>query len=509
MMPQSSLLSIIIFLPLLGGLAALGASSRPRVSRWIALIAASCDLALVILLFFLLPAGSAVHTGRWLMAEDYPWLQSLGIRYSLALDGISLLLVLLATFLGVLCILVSWKQIDTKVGSFHFFLLSTQTGVLGVFLATDLFLFYLFWEVQIIPIFFLVGIWGHEKRLVATMKFVLFTVSGSLLMLIALIALYVIHGMRTGIYTFSLTQLAAAPLTGTTGILLFAAFMIAFAIKTPIFPLHTWLPDAHTEAPTAGSVVLAGLLLKTGVYGILRIAFPLFPVAARLSEPLLLTLGLIALFYTAWIALSQTNIKRLIAYSSIAHMGLIIIGLAIWNVISVSGAVLQMINHGLTTSALFILVGMLGERIESRRFADLGGLWKQMPIFSAFFLFFAMASLGLPGLNNFVGEILILIGAFKVNPLVAILGFCGMVFTLVYVLRLVQDSLFGQERVEHHLWDLTLREGWILGVLAVAVLFIGLHPGPVLGIFETPLHHLLGETGRMTVHLAQPHLGPL
>ncbi len=507
-MPQSSLLSIIIFLPLLGGLAALGVFSQPRVSRWIAAIAASGDLALVILLFFLVPGGHAAHNGGWLMAEDYPWLQSLGIRYSLGLDGISLMLILLTAFLALLCILVSWRQINTKVGSFHFFLLATQTGVLGVFLATDLFLFYLFWEVQIIPVFFLVGIWGHEKRLAATMKFILFTVSGSLLMLIALTALYVIHGTRTGIYTFSLARLASAPLTDTTGIFLFAAFMIAFAVKTPIIPLHIWLPDTHTEAPTAGSVVLAGLLLKTGVYGILRIAFPLFPTAARLSMPLLLTLGLVGLFYAAWIALSQTNIKRLIAYSSIAHMGLIIIGLAIWKAITVSGAVLQMINHGLTTSALFILVGILGERIDSRKFADLGGLWKKMPVFSAFFLFFAMASLGLPGLNNFVGEILILIGAFTVSPLVAILGFCGMVFTLVYVLRLVQDSLFGREKAAHPLYDLTIREGWVLGVLAAAVLFIGLHPGPILRLFETPLHHLLSEGGPVAVHLAQPFSGP-
>jgi NADH-quinone oxidoreductase subunit M len=261
--------------------------------------------------------------------------------------------------------------------------------------------------------------------------------------------------------------------------------------------VHTWLPDTHTEAPTAGSVVLAGLLLKTGVYAIFRFAMPLFPQAASLLTPLMLILGVGGLFYAAWIALAQTDIKRLVAYSSIAHMGLAIIGIVIWNAVALSGAILQMINHGLSTSALFIMVGMLDERIHSRDFAVLGGLWSKMPVFSAFFLLFALSSLGLPGLNNFVGEMLVLVGVFKAKPVIAVLGFAGIVFGVIYILRMVQDSLFGEPRAEHVLWDVNPRELVILGVLALAVLSIGLHPGPVLKVLEHPVQMMIQQPTQM------------
>jgi NADH-quinone oxidoreductase subunit M len=366
---------------------------------------------------------------------------------------------------------------------------------LGVFLATDVFLFYLFWEIQLIPMFFLIGMWGHERRIYATIKFIIYTITGSLLMLIALIGLYLIHGSQTGIYTFSLHQLMRTPLSPSTEIWLYAAFLLAFAIKIPVIPVHSWLPDAHTEAPTAGSVILAGLLLKTGAYALLRFAFPLFPAASKLSVPLLLVLGLGGLFYASWIALAQKDIKRLVAYSSIGHMGLVVIGVAIWNIMTLSGAILQMVNHGLTTSALFILVGMLDERVHSREIAKFGGLWRKMPTFAAFFLLFAMASLGLPGLNNFVGEILILIGTFRGNPLVAGIGFAGLVFTVIYILWLVQGTLFGETRneqiKEQILSDITLREAVILVPLAAAVLFIGLFPAPVLNLFQLPVQGLI------------------
>jgi NADH-quinone oxidoreductase subunit M len=488
------MLSVIVFLPLFGSLLVLASYRRPEMCRWISLCIMAADLLGVFLLFGLDLRGLSGPAGPWMRIEDYPWIARYGIRYSMGLDGVSLLLILLSVFLGVLCVLISWKQIRTHVGAFHFFLLLMETGVLGVFLATDLFLFYLFWEVQLIPMFFLIGIWGHERRITATIKFVLFSIAGSLLMLAALIGLYLIHGSQSGTYSFSLFQLINTPFTGTSELWLFAAFILSFAIKVPIVPLHTWLPDAHTEAPTAGSVILAGLLLKTGAYAIFRFAFPLFPAAARLFSPLLLLLGLIGLFYAAWIALSQRDMKRLVAYSSIAHMGLIVIGLAVWNLITVSGALLQMLNHGLTTSALFILVGMLDERVHSRNLADLGGVWKAMPVYSAFFLFFAMAFLGLPGLNNFVGELLILVGAFQQRPFVAGLGFVGLVFTLVYTLRLAQDTLFGEMKTEHELWDLTPREAVILIPLAVGVLFIGLHPGPVLALLQEPVQSLVGQT---------------
>lgn len=489
-------LSVILFLPLLGSFLALCFARRPNLCRWTSLWVTVVDLFLVACLFTLNLKWRSWPTGKWLLAEDHSWIESLGIRYSLGLDGISLMLVLLTAFLTVLCVLVSWKEIDTRVGTFHFFLLFMETSITGVFLATDLFLFYLFWEVQIIPMFFLIGIWGHEERVYATVKFILFTLAGSLFMLIALIGLYLIHGAQTGQYTFSLYQLARTPLAGSTEIWLYAAFLLAFAIKIPIFPVHTWLPDAHTQAPTAGSVILAGLLLKAGTYALLRFGFPLFPVASRISVPLLLILGLIGVFYAAWIALAQRDIKRLVAYSSIGHMGLVVIGIAVWNTITLSGATLQMINHGLTTSALFILVGMLDERVHSRELVNFGGFWKKMPAFSAFFLFFGMASLGLPGLNNFVGEFLILVGTVKEKPLVTWFGFAGLVFTVIYILRVVQKTVFEETRNERFreqvFPDITYREALILVPLAVAVLFIGFHPQPVLDLFQEPVQGLLG-----------------
>jgi NADH-quinone oxidoreductase subunit M len=489
-------LTTIIFLPLVGSFLASCFARRPMFCRWTSLWVSLADLFLVALLFTSNLQGHSWSTGKWLLAEDHPWIESLGIRYSLGLDGISLMLIFLTTFLTVLCILVSWKEINAKVGTFHFFLLFLETSIMGVFLATDLFLFYLFWEIQIIPMFFLIGIWGHEERVYATVKFILFTLAGSLFMLIALTGLYLIHGAKTGLYTFSLYQLIQTPLGLSTELWLYGAFLLAFAIKIPIFPVHTWLPDAHTQAPTAGSVILAGLLLKTGAYALLRFGFPLFPVAARFSVPLLLALGLIGLFYAAWIALAQKDLKRLVAYSSIGHMGIVVIGIAVWNTMTLSGATLQMINHGLTTSALFILVGMLDERVHTREIANFGGFWKKMPGFSAFFLFFAMASLGLPGLNNFVGEFLVLVGTIKTWPLVTWLGFAGLVLTVIYILTVVQKTVFEETRNEklreQPLADITVREVLILAPLALAVLFIGLHPQPVLDLFEGPVGVLIG-----------------
>ena len=492
------LLSLIIFLPLLGCVTSLVLWRHPREVRWASLVVLLADLALIVFAVFRIEWAGVADTG-WLIKEDLAWIESLGIRYSLTLDGISLILVLLTAFLGVVCVLISWREINSRVGAFHFFILLTQTGVLGVFLAADLFLFYLFWELQLIPMFFLIGIWGHDKelRIHATIKFFLFSMTGSLLMLIAIIGLYLIHGSQTGTYTFAVSQLMQTVLEPSTEMWLFAAFLFAFAIKVPMFPLHTWLPDAHTEAPTAGSVDLAGLLLKTGTYAILRFAFPLFPLAAQKCTPILLVLGLIGLLYAAWIALAQSDMKRLVAYSSIGHMGLIIIGLAVWSELTLSGAVLLMVNHGLSTSALFVMVGMLAERTYSREFTDLGGVWKKMPIFGAFFLFFGLASLGLPGLNNFVSEILILVGTFQAYPAVAVIGFFSMVFVLIYALRMIQDAMFGEARREHHLWDVTPREFIVLSSFALLILVLGLYPQPVLKLLNEPVHRLLSETGRI------------
>ncbi len=487
-------LSLILFLPLLGSFLALAFRGRPAACRWASLVVALADLALAAGMSALNFRGPAGPAGKWILAEDFPWIDHFGIRYSLGADGISLVLILLTAFLTVLCVLVSWRQVTERVGAFHFFLLLMETGVLGIFLATDLFLFYLFWEIQVLPMFFLIGMWGHERRVEATLKFLLYSLSGSLLMLVGLIALYVIHGSQTGTYTFALHELVRTKFSWGTEVLLFTSFLLAFAIKVPLIPVHSWLPDAHTEAPTAGSVILAGLLLKTGAYALLRFAFPLFPAASAYSVPLLLGLGLGGLFYASWIALSQKDIKRLVAYSSIAHMGLVVIGIAVWNTITLSGAVLQMVNHGLTTSALFILVGMLDERAHSRKMADFGGLWSRMPVFSAFFLLFAMSSLGLPGLNNFVGEILILVGTYQRWPWAAGLGFAGLVLTVVFILWLVQQTLFGKARdvqVEgRSARDITAREAVILFPLAAAVLLIGLYPAPLLNFLQPSVQAL-------------------
>jgi NADH-quinone oxidoreductase subunit M len=494
------LLSLMIFWPLLGSFAVLAVYRNPRLVRWLSLAVTLVELGLAAWLFFMDLRPHSGPLGTWLLLEDYPWIPWLGARYTLGLDGISLLLLLLVAFINVFAVLCSWQAINFNEGSFYFFILFLEGVLAGLFLAADLLLFYLFWEIQIIPMFFLVGIWGHENRIHAAVKFILYTLAGSLLMLIALIALYVINGHQTGVYTFSAYQLMQhGPLGRTTEILLFAAFLLAFGIKVPLLPVHTWLPDTHTEAPTAGSVVLAGLLLKTGAYAIFRFALPLFPNAAQVFTPLLLVLGVSALFYAGWVALAQTDIKRLVAYSSIAHMGMIVIGLAIWNTVALSGAILQMVNHGLSTSALFIMVGMLDERLHSRDFAVLGGLWSRMPVFSAFFLLFALSSLGLPGLNNFVGEVLVLVGAFQARPLIAILGFVGVVFGVIYLLRMVQDSLFGEPRGEHALWDLNPRELVILGTLALAVIFIGLHPGPLLEVLEHPVQLMTRQTAQVAL----------
>jgi NADH-quinone oxidoreductase subunit M len=490
-MDLNILLLVIVFLPVAASLAALATGHLPRLCRWVSLILAIVELGLVILLFFLGLKPQAGSTGTWLMAVDYPWLPGVGARFSLGLDGLSLMLIWLTAFVTLISILISWKAIAVKVGSFHFFLLFLEGCLMGLFLATDLLLFYLIWEIQLIPMFFLIGVWGHVKRIYASIKFVLFTFGGSLFMLVALVALYILHGQQTGEYTFSLYKLTQTHLGPAVQAWLYAAFLLAFAIKVPLVPVHTWLPDVHTEAPTAGSVVLAGLLLKTGFYALFRFAFSLFPGAAIASMPLLITLGLAGMFYASWIALAQTDIKRLVAYSSIGHMGLMIVALGIWNVMALSGSFLQLVNHGISTSALFVMVGMLDERLDSRAFSDMGGLWKKMPVFGAFFLFFALSSLGLPGLNNFVGEILILIGTFQVRPVVAILAFVGVLLPVIYLLRMVQDSMFGEAAEDRQVWDVRPREVLILVMLAVPVLFIGLHPGPILRLFESTVGQLM------------------
>ena len=491
------LLSILVFLPLAGCLCLAPFWRRGSVTRWLALAFALAELLLAGTAWRPLPAipGGGALPGFFLW-EDLPWIERFGIRYLLGMDGISYLLVLLTAFLTVVAMLVSWRSVRERISFFFFTLLLMESGIVGVFLSLDLFLFYFFWELMLVPMFLLIGIWGHGRRIYSAVKFFLYTLAGSLLMLLAIIALYFVHGNQTGTYTFGFPALLHTAMPPTLALWLFAAFLLAFAIKVPIFPLHTWLPDAHTDAPTAGSVLLAGLLLKTGAYGLIRFAIPLFPQAAEMFRPALYAVALIGIIYGSWIAYAQTDMKRLVAYSSVGHMGFVALGIAVWSPVALSGAVFQMVNHGITTGALFALVGMLDERVHTRDIAAFGGLWGKVPAFSFLFLLFSMASAGLPGLNNFAGEFLILAGTFRVSPLPAVLALIGIILPLVYTVRLVQEMLFGTERTPLATEELSLREGAVLVVLSLIAVYLGTHPAPLLDLLKVPVEVLMTQGGR-------------
>ena len=475
------LLTAITFLPLVFAVGALVLGKRPEACRRFSLVAA------------------LVHLGftAWAMSlplplrEDATWIAALGARYTLEMDGLSGILALMTSFLTVIAVLVSWKEIGEKVGAYHALIFGVSTTALGVFLARDLLLFLIFWEAQLVPMFFIIGIWGHEDKRRAAFKFFLFSIAGGLFMLLAAIWLYLAHAAMTGTYTFALDALLASPVAPDAQAWLLAAFLLAFAIKTPIVPFHTWLPDAHTQAPTAGSLLLAGVLLKTGSYALARWAIPLFPQASAEYWWVLAALGAGGLVYASWVAFAQTDAKRLVAYSSVGHMGLVVLGLAVWKTATLEGSVLLMVNHALTTGALFVMVGMLGERAGTREMAKFGGLWKTMPTFSGFFLLFAMASAGLPGLGNFASEMLILLGSYKTAPMAASLAFAGLVLTLAYVLRLLQSVLFGPSTPGSVYHDVTAREALILAPLAACVVFLGAAPWTVLELIKLPLKALL------------------
>ena len=493
------LLTILIFLPLAGCLLIMPVWHRPALARPVALAVAAIELMAALWLYASWQ-GVAEVPGKlpgYLLVEDAAWIPAFGVRYTLGLDGISLLMVMLTAFTFCVALAVSWNSIMEKTGLFLALMLIMESGIMGVFLAQDLALFYLFWEVMLIPMFFLIGIWGHGRRIYSTIKFFLFTMFGSLLMLLAIVALHLIHARQSGVATFGLHELLGTQLPADTQLWLFGAFLLAFAIKFPLFPLHTWLPDAHTDAPTAGSVILAGLLLKTGSYGLIRFGYPLFPQAAQTLTPLLYALAVIGIIYASLVAFAQEDMKRLIAYSSIGHMGFVAIGIAAWQPVALSGSIIQMANHGVTTGALFALVGMLDERAETREIGAFGGLWGKVPLLAAFFLLFSMASAGLPGLNNFAGEFIILAGSFKVLPLAVAFAFIGIILPLVYTVRLVQQLLFVTERQPLAMNDLSLREGAILAVLAAAAVYLGVHPVPLLDLLKAPITLLTAGGGGM------------
>jgi NADH-quinone oxidoreductase subunit M len=484
-------LAWLIIIPLMGGLAAWFLGTKySNWSRWISLATLVLD---VILLLYLWPSHSAeAALGRslWNIEYSHPWVPQLGISFHLGVDGLSLLLVGLTVFLGIISVICSWNNIYENVGFFHFNLLWILSGILGVFMALDLFLFYFFWELMLIPMYFLISIWGHENRVYASLKFFIFTQAGGLFMLLSILGLYFIHGSKTGSYTFDYTQLLGTPLPPTLAMLLMLGFLIAFFVKLPAVPFHPWLPDAHTEAPTAGSVILAGLLLKTGAYGLLRFVLPLFPGAAASIAPIVMVIAVISIIYGAVLAFGQSDLKRLVAYTSVSHMGFVLLGIFAGNLTALSGAVIQMLAHGVSTGALFITVGMIQERIHTRQLNGMGGFWAIVPSLSAVGLVFALASLGLPGFGNFVAEFLILLGSYRVSFTITVLAATGLVLSAIYSLWVVQRVFHGEKQEGMQMPDLSIREAGMMAVLIIVILWIGLYPQPFLNVTEQTLNSI-------------------
>ena len=475
------ILLLIIIIPLIGGLAAwLSDGKNSTQPRWIALSALAFDLVLVLLLWNEHAAAVSITPGSWLVEMQRAWIPQLGISFHLALDGLSLILISLTLFLGILSVLCSWTEITDRVGSFHLNLLFILSGILGVFLSLDLFLFYFFWELMLVPMYFLINIWGHEKRIYASYKFFIFTQAGGLLMLLSILGLYFIHGRSTGFYTFDYPLLLGTAMSPSASLWLMLGFFIAFAVKLPMLPFHPWLPDAHTEAPTAGSVILAGLLLKTGAYGLLRFVLPIFPETVTLVAPIIMGLAVAGILYGAVLAFAQTDLKRLVAYTSVSHMGFVLLGIFAGTTAALSGAVIQIVAHGVTTGALFMLVGMIQERIHTRELGSMGGFWTNAPRLSSMGLLLVLASLGLPGTANFVGEFLVLLGTFPVSTTVTVIGALGLVLSAVYSLRIAQRVFHGATRADLLMPDLSVRETGMLAIMIIAVITIGLFPQTIL-----------------------------
>ncbi len=472
---SSNLLTVVIFFPIAGVLLLVFLpKGNLRMIRNAAFLMALAEFLLSLSIVFRFDDATAAMQ----FVERASWIPGYGIEYHVGVDGISLWLVMLTTFLLPITILSSYRAVNSHVKEFMIFLLLIEVGMVGVFLAMDLFLFYVFWELVLVPMYLLIGVWGSDRCVYSAIKFFLYTFAGSVLMLVAIIALYFHHYDVTGIKTTSLLSMYDLTIPVKLQYWLFAAFALAFAVKVPMFPFHTWLPDAHVDAPTSGSVILAALLLKMGTYGFLRFAMPLFPVAASDLMPVIVVLAVIGIIYGALVATVQKDMKKLVAYSSVSHLGFVMLGLFAFNVQGIEGGILQMVNHGISTGALFLLVGILYERRHTRLISEYGGLFKIQPVFAIVFLIITLSSLGLPGLNNFVGEFLILMGIFRVSPGVALLAVLGVVLSAVYMLWMFQRVMFGPVTNEKNrsLPDLSAREAACMLPFLVFVFWIGFYP---------------------------------
>ncbi|RWD92846.1 NADH-quinone oxidoreductase subunit M [Mesorhizobium sp.] len=479
------LLSLIVFTPAVGA-TALMFIRNDDVVRWTALGVTILDFALCIAML----SGFDTSTYGMQFTETRPWVPTLGITYALGIDGISALFVFLTALLGWICVLASWTAIDRKVKEFMVSLLAMQALMLGVFCALDLFLFYVFWEAMLIPMYVIIGVWGGDGRIYAAFKFFLYTLAGSLMFLIGVIVLY-FHGGET----FDIRTLMAQDLPFQVQSWLFLAFLIAFAVKVPMVPVHTWLPDAHVQAPTAGSIILAAVLLKMGAYGFLRFSLPMLPQATAHYSTLMLVLSAVAIVYGGLLALAQDDLKKLVAYSSISHMGLVTLGIFTLNLRGLEGGILQMFNHGVTTGALFLFVGLIYERTHTRSIADYGGLMKVAPVYTALLALFALSSMALPGTNSFVGELLVLSGAFAANLAIGGVAVLGALLGAAYLLGMYRKVALGPASVglRFKIRDVNAREMAAILPLAVFVVWIGLYPKPFLGIIDASVGHLLAQ----------------
>ncbi|VFP83958.1 NADH-quinone oxidoreductase subunit M [Candidatus Erwinia haradaeae] len=482
------LLFLLIAIPLIGGVLCWQSEHfSVTYPRWVALIAMGLTFTVSLLLWA--DSGDTRllrdENLRWIDECLVPWIPRFGINFHLALDGLSLSMVVLTSLLGIMAVVCSWREIEKWHGFFHLNLLWVLGGVMGVFLAIDLFLFFLFWEMMLIPMYLLISLWGHKSsdeqtRITAATKFCIYTQASGLLMLISIIGLVFLHYSETGNLTFNYEDLLHTPMLPYVEQLLMMGFFIAFAVKMPVVPFHGWLPDAHSQAPTAGSVDLAGILLKTAAYGLLRFTLPLFPHASLKFAPIAMWLGIISIFYGAWMAISQYDIKRLVAYTSISHMGFLLIAIYTGSLIAYQGAVIQMIAHGLSTAALFIMCGQLYERLSTLDMRKMGGLWSRIQWLPGLSVFFALANLGIPGTGNFIGEFMILIGSFQTAPLIAVIATCSLVFSAVYSLVMLQKTYYGEAKLEEKLRDMSVREVITLLVLLMLLLFLGLYPQTIL-----------------------------